>query len=91
MRKGTLILIPFLISLLTSLCSAQFDEFIWAVEAGGPDPFSDRGEDIAIDTMGNVYFTRAFGNTAPFGDTNLISDIYNSRLTTIKIPVFNGD
>lgn len=44
--------------------------WLWAQRAGGV--YGDVGQDIAVDSEGNVYITGYFAQTADFGSTNLV-------------------
>ena len=59
-------------------------DWLWAVSAGGTS--GDYGWGVAVDTLGNVYFTGHFMGTATFGTTTLVSvgyrDVYVAKLDT---------
>lgn len=46
--------------------------FLWAQHAGSP--YNDSAEDIAIDSVGNVYITGWFQNVATFGALGVVSE-----------------
>lgn len=70
---------------LTDTFAAKLDtdgNFLWAVKAGGTT--YDRGNSIAVDSVGKVYITGYFVGTASFGIHSLLSsgvnDIFAAKL-----------
>ncbi|MBU0487065.1 MAG: SBBP repeat-containing protein [Bacteroidetes bacterium] len=69
---------------------ARFDDsgnILWAVQAGGPA--DDRANDITADSLGNIYITGFFSQTATFGQYTITAvgdlDLFIARYSPLGV------